>query len=250
MKPIIVANWKCNPVNLKEAKQILNSVKNGLKNFKKAEVIICPPFLYLPFSPKFSSNIKNGSQNCFWEQKGAYTGEISASMLKDLRCQYVILGHSERRTYFGEDNETINKKIKAAFEADLNPILCVGETAEERAKEKTEAVLKEQVTSCLKNIAASNLSKIIIAYEPVWAIGSGHPCDVDETQKMGLLIRKIIYKIYNAKIAKEVPILYGGSVNSKNAAGYVKEAGLQGLLVGGASLQTNEFIQIVKEAAK
>ena len=240
MKPIIVANWKMNPLTLVEAKKLFLGVKKGIS--KKAEVVVCPPFIFL----SALSGLKLGGQNCFWEEKGAFTGEVSAKMLKNLGCQYVILGHSERRRYFQETDETINKKLKAAIEAKLIPIFCVGETKEEREQDKTEEVLKKQIIGGLEGISNSKFSNGIIAYEPVWAIGTGNPCDTNEAQTMNLVIRKILGGIYNSSFSRKIPILYGGSVNSKNAEGYIKEAGFEGLLVGGASLDAKEFIKITK----
>jgi len=248
MKLLIVANWKMNPQTLRKAKQLFDLVKKGVKNIKKAEVVICPPFIYLSaIKPYSNKTMKIGAQNCFWEKEGAYTGEISFSMLKDMGCQYVIVGHSERRGYFGETNEMINKKLKAVLEEKLNPILCIGETQQQRDKGETDQILKKQIKTALKKVSSSKFSKITIAYEPIWAIGTGEPCDVEEAQKIGLLIRKIISGIYNRPVSKNLRILYGGSVNSKNAAGYIKEAGLQGLLIGGASLKAKEFIEIVRK---
>jgi len=246
MKPLIVANWKCNPHTLREAKQLFESVKKRVKNIKKAEVVICPPSVYLSGLKPQGLSFKIGAQNCFWEKKGAYTGEVSPAMLKSSGCQYVIIGHSERRRYFNETDETVNKKIKSVLEEKLNPVLCIGETQEQRNKEETDHILKRQIEAALEKISQSKFSKVTIAYEPIWAIGTGKPCDIEEAQKMGLLIRKIVSRLYGSKSAKNVQVLYGGSVNSKNAAGYIKEAGLQGLLIGGASLKAKEFIQIVK----
>jgi len=246
MKPLIVANWKCNPQTLREAKQLFESVKKRVKNIKKAEVVICPPSVYLSGLKPQGLNFKIGAQNCFWEKKGAYTGEVSPAMLKSSGYQYVIIGHSERRRYFNETDETVNKKVKSVLEEKLNPVLCIGETQEQRNKGETDHILKRQIEAALEKISQSKFSKVTIAYEPIWAIGTGKPCDIEEAQKMGLLIRKIVSRLYGSKSAKNVQVLYGGSVNSKNAAGYIKEAGLQGLLIGGASLKAKEFIQIVK----
>lgn len=248
MKTFIVANWKMNPSSQSEAKELFNLVKKGVKNIKKTEVVICPPFVFLSNIQNLTFNIKLGAQNVFLEKKGAYTGEISPPMLKDVGCKYVIVGHSERRKYFKETDEMINKKIKVVLEEKLNPILCIGETKEEREQGKTESILKNQIVSGIEKISSSKFSKIVIAYEPIWAIGTGEPCDVEEAQKIGLLIRKIISRIYNRPLSKKLLILYGGSVNSKNAAGYIKEANLQGLLVGGASLKAKEFVKIVKNS--
>ncbi len=246
MKPLIVANWKMNPQTLREAKQLFDLVKIGVKNIKKAEKVICPPFLFLSNIQHLKSNIKLGAQNVFWEKEGAYTGEISPLMLKDAGCEYVIVGHSERRGYFKETDEMISKKLKAVLKEKLTPILCIGETKEQRNKGETDRILKKQIETALEKVSSSKFSKITIAYEPIWAIGTGKPCDVEEAQKIGLLIRKIISGLYGPKSAKNVQVLYGGSVSSKNAAGYIKEAGLQGLLIGGASLKAKEFIKIVK----
>jgi len=249
MKPLIVANWKMNPKSLAEAKRLFNLVKKGVKNIKKAEVVICPPFLYILNLKSEILNLKLGSQDCFWEKEGAYTGEISPAMLKDAGCQYVIVGHSERRNYFAETDEMINKKLKAVIGAKMSPILCIGESRKQREKGEAPEVLKKQIEVALEKVSSFKFqnSKVCVAYEPIWAIGTGKPCDAEEAQKMGLLIRKIISKIYNQTISKKIRILYGGSVNSKNAADYIKEACLQGLLVGGASLKAKEFVKIVKE---
>ena len=248
MKTLIIANWKCNPPSQKEANGLFSAIEKGVKNIKGVEAVICPPFIQLHIAP--SGNIKLGGQNCFWEQKGAYTGEISPLMLRDAGCVYVLVGHSERRNYFGETNEIVNKKLKAVLQARLSPVLCVGETRQERDSGQTESIIKQQLISGLRDISAGLIPKdFSIAYEPVWAIGTGNPCDPDEAQKMGLLIKKIVSEIYNRKISENIRILYGGSVNSKHAAGYIKEAKLQGLLVGGASLLVQEFVGII-EAVK
>jgi len=239
MKPLIVANWKCNPITQSGAKELFNSISKGIKDIENAETVICPPFVYLPLL----KGLTLGAQDCFWEEKGAYTGEVSVAMLKDLGCQYVIVGHSERRKLFDETDEIVNKKVKAVLEAGLVPIVCIGETEEEREMDKAEEVLEKEIKDGLHDI---DVSKIVIAYEPIWAIGTGNPCDIEEAQKMGLLIRKIIVKISNPSISKRIRILYGGSVNSKNGEGYLKEAGFQGLLVGGASLSAQEFAKIVR----
>lgn len=220
MKPLIVANWKMNPQALVEAKRLFDSVKKGIRRVRGVEVVICPPFVYLPILKA------NGTQDCFWEEKGAFTGEISAKMLKDLGCQYVIIGHSERRRYFKETDEMINKKIKAALKVNLRPILCV---------EK-----KSQIKNALRGIAKKNLKKIILAYEPVWAIGTGKACGIPEARKINLSIRKIF---------KRNILLYGGSVDSQNARDFIKKAKFQGFLIGGASLVPKEFIKIVKSVS-
>lgn len=260
IKPLIIANWKLNPASLKGAKLLFDSVGRGIKNVKHTEVVICPPFVYLPvlnassFAPTSRSfgGLVLGSQDVFWEGKGAFTGEISPLMLKDLGCQYVIIGHSERRRHLKETDEMINKKIKAVLEAKLNPILCIGETEKERNKGKTSVVLRKQLCSALKNVPCSlfSASYFVIAYEPIWAIGTGKACLPEEGKKANVFIRKVILQIYNPKIAENIRILYGGSVNSQNARAYLEEAGLNGLLVGGASLNAKEFVEIVKAAPR
>ncbi len=204
MKPLIVANWKMNPSSLKEAKLLFNRVK-------KADGIICPPFVYL------SSLKATGAQDVFWENRGAFTGEVSALMLKNLGVKYVIVGHSERRKHFKETDEMIAKKIKAVLKVSLKPILCIDK---------------------LSQIPKKIKGKLIVAYEPLFAIGTGKACSPLRAKKMRLSIKKIV--------GGKVPILYGGSVNSQNAKSYIKQAGFQGLLVGGASLKPQEFIDIVK----
>lgn len=217
MKFLIIANWKCNPATLTEARRLFNSIKKGIKKFKNTETAICPPFVFLPLLTSKTQNPKPklGGQDCFWEKSGAFTGEISPKMLKNLGCEYVIIGHSERRKYQKETDEMINKKTKAALNSGLKPILCIENLF--------------QLKRRLKGIS----KKVIIAYEPVFAIGTGRPCPPEKAKKMRDKIK------YPA-------VLYGGSVNSQNAVNYVKEAGFQGLLVGGASLNPKEFVAIAK----
>lgn len=248
MKPFIVANWKMNPTTLAEANRLFNSVARGLKNIKNVEVVICPPFVYLPIFKFRTKDFILGAQDCFWEKRGAFTGEVSPLMLKNLGCNYVIIGHSERRKHFKETDDMINKKIKTALITKINPIFCLGETIEERKGGKTQKVLKKQLISGFKNISESLIlnSKFSIAYEPLWAIGTGNPCDFKEAQKINLFLRKFIAQIFNNSLAKKIRIIYGGSVNSKNATFYIKEAKMNGLLVGGASLDAKEFIKIIK----
>lgn len=248
MKTIIIANWKCNPTSLKEAESLFSSVRGGIKNSENVEVVICPPFAYLPALLKDPKALIIGGQNAFWEDKGAFTGEISPPMLKDLGCQYVILGHSERRKYFSEKDEEVNKKMKAVVSASLKPILCIGETQEEREKGETKKVLKSQLQKALYKATSYKLqaTSFVVAYEPIWAIGTGKACSSEEAEKVAVFIRKILADLYDQDTASQVPILYGGSANSQNAQSYIKEANLQGLLVGGASLEADEFIKIIE----
>jgi len=262
MKPLIVANWKMNPQTLAGAKKLFNSIKKGLKNIKNAcpvgsrklsfgvEVVICPPFVWLPQLKTTNYKLlKLGAQNCFWEKKGAFTGEISPLMLKNLGCQYVILGHSEREKYFQETDEMTNKKIKAAISAKLRPILCIGETEKEKREGKTPQVLKNQLEKTLINLSTYQLINLIIAYEPIWAIGTGRPCHPEEAKVGVLTIRKALSNLYNPALSQKIKILYGGSVNSKIAKDYIKEANFKGLLIGGASLRAKEFIEILKRVS-
>lgn len=218
MKKIIVANWKMNPSTIKEAKELFDKVKN-------TGAIICAPFAYL--SELKSDNLC--AQNCCWESSGAYTGEISPNMLRDSGVTYVIIGHSERRIHFQETDEMINKKLKAALAADLKPVLCIGEKKEEDAKE----VIERQLKYDLGGISEKDLKKIIIAYEPVWAIGTGDSCESGRAKEA----LEFIKEKFNNKV------LYGGSVNSKISKNYI-DVGFDGLLVGGASLKADEFIKI------
>ncbi len=238
-----------NPETEKEAKALFLKIKKGIKNIKNAEVVLCPPFLYLPVLANIQpGKIFLGSQNCFWEEKGAFTGEISALMLKDFKVKYIILGHSERRKYFNETNELINKKIKKALDEGLKVIFCAGETAEEKSSGKKLDALGRQLREGLKNIPKNKINGISIAYEPVWSIGTGNNCSVEETMTSVLSIRKIIADLYGRKSATGMRILYGGSVNSKNAGHYIKESKANGLLAGGASTNAEEFIKIVKSS--
>lgn len=233
MKPLIVANWKMNPVTIKEAEELFSSISEGVKNIENAEVVICPPFIYLPLL----KGLTLGAQDSYWEEKGAYTGEVSVAMLKEMGCKYIIIGHSERRKYFNETDEMVNRKVKTTLEAGLIPIVCIGETEGEREMDKTEDVLEKEIKQGLDGV---DISKIVIAYEPIWAIGTGNPCDIEEAKRMKEIIQKML--------SKDIRILYGGSANANNAEGYLKQAEFNGLLVGGASLSAKEFVEIVNRS--
>ena len=250
MKPIIIANWKCNPTTLKEAKRLFDSIKRGLKNIKNAEVVICPPFVYLPYflnSKSYILNPKIGAQDCFWEEKGAFTGEVSPKMLKDLGCDYVILGHSERRRYLGETDEMVNKKLKAAIIAGLRPILCV--SSRKRGKEGSSET-KEQLQKDLSGIKKSELKNIIITYEPVWAISTtkgGAVVTSENTKEGKIFIKENLSKLFDRFSAGKVKIIYGGSVDSTNIEGFIRIAKMDGVLIGVASLRPDDFIAAVKK---
>jgi len=259
MEKIIVANWKMNPQSLLEAKELFNSVRNWIKKnsniLQNVRIIICPPFVYLESLSKLLKTkssrpkVELGAQDLFWEEKGAFTGEVSPKMLKNLGVKYVIVGHSERRQILGETEEMINKKLKAAIKMKIKPILCIGETLKERKKEKIFQILKHQLREGLRNLEPRtyNLKSLIIAYEPVWAIGTGNPCKPGDARKVLLFLRKFTQPLSHS--STQPLILYGGSVNSKIAKDYI-EVGFDGLLVGGASLNSNEFIEIIKNVAK
>ena len=247
MKTFIIANWKMNPQKLTDAKLLLDPIIKQLKNTKKTEIIICPPFLYLPIvKEQIEQNIKLGAQNCFWEKQGAYTGEISLLMLKNIGCKYVIIGHSERRTILNESNQMINKKIVAALDSCLKPIFCIGEKKQDKEKNKISIVIKNQIEQGLKKITKKQILDIVFAYEPIWAIGTGKSCLPDEAKVARLLLQKIIAKKYSNQLAQKIQIIYGGSVNSLNAKDFIKEAGFQGVLIGGASLNAKEFVKITE----
>jgi len=245
-KYIIVANWKMNPPNYKEAEDLIKKVLISIKKLSGVDVVFCPPFIWLTdFSHKNKSSAYFGAQDVFYENEGAFTGEISPLMLKNSKVDYVILGHSERRI-IGETDEIINKKVKAVLKVGLKTILCVGE---KEGQEKSQ-ILEEQIMSGLKNVSSNSvINNVILAYEPVWAIGTGKNCSVDETMSSVLLIRNIIRKLYNRGVADKIKILYGGSVTFNNSSSYLKDSGVNGLLVGGASLNSEDFIKIIKSAS-
>jgi triosephosphate isomerase len=236
MKNLIVANWKMNPSTQKEAKEIFSAYGGPASGWDEnnAEVVVCPPFVYL----SLLNGLTLGAQGVYSEEKGAFTGAISATMLKDLGVEYVIIGHSERRKYFHETDESVNKKIKISLQAGLKVILCIGETTEERETGKKNEVLERQIKKGLESV--EDLSNINVAYEPVWAIGTGNNCSIEETKESIDFIKKFV--------PENTRILYGGSVKSENSEDYIKKSGANGLLVGGASLDPEEFIKIVRSA--
>lgn len=245
MKLLLVANWKMNPQNEKEAINLFETVKKGIKKKKGIEVVICPPFVYLPSLHSRSKMVSLGAQNVFYKEKGAFTGEISAAMLKSLGVAYVILGHSEVRINLKETDEIINKKVKECLESGLRPIICVGETEEEKQKGQKAEVIERQLAKALERVPRKYAKKITIAYEPVWAIGTGQNCQIDEAMGSFLLVRKIMVKLYGKEIANATRIIYGGSVTAGNAASYINEGLANGILVGSASLDSKEFLQII-----
>ncbi len=249
---IIAGNWKMNK-DLAESASLINDLKATIgSGIDGVQAIICPPFTSLALASELikGSPIKLGAQNMYHEDEGAFTGEISPKMLKSVGCSYVILGHSERRQYFGETNELINKKAKKALAAGLIPIICVGETLEEREKNITDQVVSAQVQGVLKDISSSDVEKIIIAYEPVWAIGTGKNATPEQAEYVHRLIRKLVGQLYSWAVAEKLIIQYGGSVKPDNAAELFKRSDIDGALVGGACLKADSFYQIIAAARK
>lgn len=244
IKPLIAANWKMNK-GIKDSDSFLKEF-NKLFSSNNVEVLLCPPFTILQHVSALLKNnvIKLGSQNMHFEEKGAFTGEISASMVKELGCEYVILGHSERRQHFNEDNEFINKKIKSALKNGLKPILCIGETLKERESDSTMKIIKDQLLGCLKNIDEKEIKNMVIAYEPVWAIGTGKNATPEQAQEVHSYIRKLLEESYEKLIASKTRIIYGGSVKPENAKELLSMNDINGALVGGASLDAKSFAQI------
>lgn len=243
MKKIIIGNWKMNPKTARDATRLASAVMRGVKNIKNVDVVLAPPFIFLPLI----SNLKLGAQNAFWERAGAYTGEISPIQLKACGIKLVIVGHSERRA-LGETDEIVNKKLKAVLEQNMRAVLCVGE--KEKEKEKDEAfpkIVRDELHSGLKRIKKSLLKNLVVAYEPVWAIGTGRADTPKNVYEMALMVRRELYRMLGRRIAERIPILYGGSVDAGNAKTFVKESGVDGLLVGGASLNHKKFVKIVKD---
>lgn len=249
MRTLIVANWKMNPPVLKEAEKLFNDIKEGVKNIKDAKVVICPSFPYISNLKSENSNLKLGAQNCFWEEKGAFTGEVSPQMLKDLGVEYVILGHSERRKYLGETDEMINKKLKKALELGLLSILCVGDKDRETKGDMKEIDL--QLETALRGLENYDLSKLTITYEPVWAISTtegGAAATPEDTKEAVFYIKNYLNVLIGKDKTSKIRIIYGGSVNSQNINSFIK-AGVDGALVGAASLKAEEFINVVKNAS-
>ena len=245
--PLIAGNWKMN-TTVAEAEDLVYDMLDRLNRIKGVEKVLCPPFISLAVVGELlkGSSVKLGAQNMHFEIKGAYTGEISPLMLAGL-CEFVILGHSERRWYFGETDEIVNKKVKAALTAKLKPILCVGERLEENEAGRTEEVVSKQINNDLNGI--DPCPDIVIAYEPVWAIGTGRAASSEGAAATIKFIRDCLAKLWNEDIAQGLRILYGGSVTSNNIAEFVSQPGIDGALVGGSSLKAEEFLSIVNQTA-
>ena len=243
-KPIIAGNWKMHKT-IAEALDFVNAVKDRVNN-DNVEAVICAPFTLLKDLKEATkgTNIKIGAQNMHFEEKGAFTGEISPLMSKELDMDYVVIGHSERRQYFNETDETVNKKVLKALEVGIDPILCVGETLEEREAGNTKDVCKVQVEKALENVSKEDLAKVVIAYEPVWAIGTGKTATSEDANDVIAYIREVVANLYG-ELANEVRIQYGGSVKPSNVAEIMNQSDIDGALVGGASLEANDYVDLV-----
>jgi triosephosphate isomerase len=245
---MIAGNWKMN-TTVGEAVELVKAMRDELDKVRSVEKVLCPPFVSLAAAKELikGTSIKLGAQNVYFAEKGAYTGEISPLMLADL-CEYVIIGHSERRQYFAEGGELINKKIKSALKVNLRPIFCVGERLEQNEAGKTEEVVSEQLKSALEGIPS--LNGLVIAYEPVWAIGTGKAATGEQANKTIAFIRRNLANLYGDKVAQGTRILYGGSVTASNIAEFLRFVDIDGGLVGGASLKAAEFTGIVTQTAQ
>lgn len=244
---IIAGNWKMYKT-VPEALALVEELRGLVADVEDVEIVVCPPFtaLYPVKEALRGSNIELGAQDLYWEQEGAFTGEVSPAMLKSVGCSYVIVGHSERRKYFGETDEDVNRKVKAALANDLAPIMCVGETLEERDAGKTEDVIKRQVRLGLDGIKVNLAPRVVVAYEPVWAIGTGRASTGADANKVIKLIRATLAEVTNEQVASEIRIQYGGSVKPGNIGEFLGQSDIDGALVGGASLDAEQFMQIVK----
>ena len=248
-KKIIAGNWKMNKT-VAEAESLATAVKRELEAEAKVDVVLCPPFTAINKVSEVISGtqLAVGAQNMHFEASGAYTGEISAEMLREQYCRYVILGHSERRQYFGETDASVNQKTKAALVAGLIPVVCVGETLEEREAGRIEAVITAQIRDGLADIEAADLKKIVVAYEPVWAIGTGKTATPEQAQEVHKLIRDLLAKLSDQATADAIRIQYGGSMKPANALELLSKPDIDGGLIGGAALDANSFVEIVKAA--
>ncbi len=244
-KPIIAGNWKMNKT-IKESLEMIEELKSFDLD-KNVEKVLCVPFLSLKDMKKAceGTDVKIGAQNMHWEESGAFTGEVSPIMLKELDIDYVIIGHSERRLYFNETDETVNKKVLKALEYNINPIMCVGETLEEKEAGNEKEVVKNQIVKGLKDVPSEDMEKIVVAYEPIWAIGTGKTASSDDANEMIGYIRQIIEEIYNNDVKEKVRIQYGGSVKPSNVSELMEKEEIDGALVGGASLNAQDFKGLV-----
>ena len=248
-KPIIAGNWKLN-LTEREAVILVTALRNALVDVTEVDIVVCPVVTAIAVihDVLLESNIAIGAQNLYWEDSGAFTGEVSAPLLKEVGVQYVIIGHSERRQFFGETNQMVNKKIRAALKHGLTPIVCVGEVLAEREANKTFDVIRTQCKESLAGFSADEIKAMVIAYEPVWAIGTGKTATPAQAQEVHKFIRELLVKMHNEEVAETVRIQYGGSVKPENIAELMAQPDIDGALVGGASLKADSFVSIVKNA--
>lgn len=249
-KTIIAGNWKMNKT-LREGQELAIALRRELYQIEDIDIVVCPPYTLLAYLADAleTSNILIGAQDVYWQDEGAFTGEVSPVMLKDIGCRFVIIGHSERRLYFGETNESVNNKLKASLRHNLTPIVCVGETLSQRESGETFKVLDDHIENGLKDITDTDILKIVIAYEPVWAIGTGKTATSQQAQEAQKYIRDLLRKMYN-DIADTVRIQYGGSVKPDNITELMSQPDVDGALVGGGSLKIETFAEIVKKASE
>lgn len=248
--PIIAGNWKLNKT-VAEAVALTTALNQLVADASGVEIVVAPPFTALSAvnTAIAGSNVRLSAQDVYWEEEGAFTGEVSSTLLKDVGCEYVIVGHSERRQYFGETNENVNRKAKAALARGLKPIICVGELLEEREAGRTEAVIATQVAGGIADLSTSDLLASVIAYEPVWAIGTGKTASPAQAQEVHSIIRGLVAIASSDDVAEQIRIQYGGSVKPDNAAELMAKPDVDGALVGGASLDAASFAAIVKAAS-
>ena len=249
-KPIIAGNWKLHKT-VKESIDLVTLLKRQVQEFDQVGVVVCPVFTALASVGEvlMGSEIHMGAQDLYWEEKGAFTGQVSAPLIKDTGASYVIIGHSERRQFFHETDETVNKKIKAALKWNLTPIVCVGELLAEREGNKTMQVVERQIKGAFESLSAEDIKKLTVAYEPVWAIGTGKVASPEQAQEVHAFIRKQVYSLFGSETAEGLRILYGGSVKPDNIAGLMQKPDIDGALVGGASLEAQMFTDIIRGAA-
>ena len=248
-KTVIAGNWKMN-LNAEAAKEFIRQLKPKAVQARWCDVVLCVPFLQIPAAVKAAkgTRIAIGAQNCHYEAKGAYTGEISCEMLAEAGVKYVIIGHSERRRDNNETDSTVNKKVLAALQADLRPIICVGESLEMRDNAVTLDVVRMQVKTALRGVMHDQIRRVVIAYEPIWAIGTGYTATAEQAGEVCEAIREVVRQLYGARLARAVSILYGGSMNTANAAELLAQPDVDGGLIGGASLKTESFEDIIEAA--
>ncbi|MCX5846595.1 MAG: triose-phosphate isomerase [Deltaproteobacteria bacterium] len=246
-RPFIAGNWKMHKT-IREAVDFANQLKNAQRGYDDREVVIAPPFpaLYAVAEVLKESGIRISAQNLHEKPEGAYTGEVSAGMLIDAGCEYVIVGHSERRTLFGEKNDVINRKLKTALSFGLRPIFCIGEILEEREEGRTFTVVEKQIKEGLNNLTTDDIRHLFIAYEPVWAIGTGKTATPEQAQEVHAFIRDVMGKAYGRDVSEDIAVIYGGSVNPGNIGGLMVQADIDGALVGGASLDIDSFVRIIR----